>query len=135
LPAATVFQQFVYAPQAQLAPAYQSVPRRDESNALLREVNRLRQEVQQLRDEQRRSSQAAAVTPPKPAASTELVSLPIVLIFVDGRRMEVPGYVIVDRSLWAVTEPDLIEIPVSDLDLEATQTINGERGVRFPLPR
>ncbi len=92
---------------------------------LTREVQRLREE-QQLRDT--RQVQSAPAPPPEK-------TIPTILVFRDGRQIEVQGYAIVGQTLWALTEQSSTKIPISDLDLETTQRLNAERGIRFPLPR
>jgi hypothetical protein len=135
LPPADVFQPFVYASPIYTVEPHrpiQAIPSHDSKqvNELLHEVKRLAREVQRLREEQRQSSQ----TPPEPPQSTEETSLPV-LVFQDGRQMEVQGYAIVGQTLWAFTERSSTQIPIADLDLEATQKLNADHGVRFPLPR
>jgi len=136
LPPADVFQPFVYASPIYTAEPYgpvQAIPSHDskQANELLYEVKRLTREVQRLREEQRQLRQ----TPPEPPQSTQETSLPMVLVFHDGRQMEVQGYAIVGQTLWAFTERSSTQIPIADLDLEATQKLNADHGVRFPLPR
>ncbi len=136
LPPADVFQPFVYASPIYTAEPYgpiQAIPSHDSKqvNELLYEVKRLTREVQRLREEQRQLRQ----TPPEPPQSTQETSLPMVLVFHDGRQMEVQGYAIVGQTLWAFTERSSTQIPIADLDLEATQKLNADHGVRFPLPR
>ena len=138
LPPADVFQPFVYASIYNVQPygSTQAIPSRDTKlvNELIYEVKQLTREVQGLREEQRQSRQSLQ-TPPEPPQSTEETSLPVVLVFHDGRQMEVQGYAIVGQTLWAVTGQSSTKIPTTDLDLEATQKLNADRGVRFPLPR
>src|SRR5213594_586675 len=139
LQSADVFQPFVYASPIYTAELYGSIPAiasRDSKqvNELLHEVKRLKREVRRLREEQRQSRQSLQ-TPPESAQSTEETSLPVLLVFHDGRQMEVQGYATVDQTLWAFTEHSSSKILIADLDLEATQKLNADRGVRFPLPR
>ena len=134
LPPADVFQPFVYA----LEPygPIQAISPRDSKriNELLYEVKRLTRKVQRLREAQKEQRQLRQ-TPPEPPQSTQEASLPMVLVFHDGRQMEVQGYAIVGQTLWAFTERSSTQIPIADLDLEATQKLNADHGVRFPLPR
>ena len=134
LPPADVFQPFVYA----LEPygPIQAISPRDSKriNELLYEVKRLTRKVQRLREAQSQSGRSLQ-NPPELPQSTEETSLPVVLVFHDGRRMEVQGYASVGQTLWAVTEQSSTKIPITDLDVEATQKLNADRGVRFPLPR
>jgi hypothetical protein len=102
-------------------------------NELSYQVERLTREVQRLREEQqlRESGQGQPAPPP----SAEKTSLPVILIFRDGHQITVQGYAIVGQTLWALTEQISTKISITDLDLETTQKLNAERGIRFPLPR
>ncbi len=134
---ADVFQQFIYASPIYAVQPYGSIPNpsRDSNvRELLYEVKRLTREVRRLREEQRQPRQSLQ-TPPEQPQSTEQPSLSVMLVFHDGHQMEVQGYAIVSQTLWAFTEQNSTKIPIADLDLEATQRLNADRGVRFPLPR
>jgi len=102
-------------------------------NELLYQVERLTREVALLREEQqaRQTRQAA----PEPAPPSERTSLNTILVFRDGRQMEVQNYAIAGQTLWMFTEQSSTKISTADLDLEMTQKLNAERGIRFALPR
>ena len=57
-----------------------------------------------------------------------------VLIFRDQHHEEVQNYAIVGETIWTFTTQRTQKIPLSDLDIEATQKANDERGVDFRLP-
>lgn len=90
------------------------------------QVGRLTQEVEDLRQQQR--AQAA----PAPAPSS--IYSPVVLIFKDGRQMEVQNYAIIGQTLWVLDEKNSSKVSLDDLDLDATQHENRARGVRFSVP-
>jgi hypothetical protein len=48
--------------------------------------------------------------------------------------MEIQNYAIVGQTLWVLDEKLATKIPVSDLDIEATQQENHSRGMRFLAP-
>ena len=102
-------------------------------NELSYEVERLTREVQRLREEQQLLRESRQAPPEPPLAQTP--SVPVILVFGDGHQIEVQGYAIVGQTLWALTEQTSTRISVADLDLEATQKSNAQRGIRFPLPR
>jgi hypothetical protein len=101
---------------------------------LVGQVERLSREIEQLRIEQAEAAarQAAALSalPQEPAPPAP----PTTLIFRDGRRMSIQNYAIVGQTLWVLDEQNSTKIPLSELDLEATQKENRGQGVRFPLP-
>jgi len=67
---------------------------------------------------------------PDPAPAQE----PTVLVFKDGRQLEVGNYAIVGATLIDLTPGHSRKIAISDLDLDATRRQNENRGVTFQLP-
>lgn len=71
----------------------------------------------------------------EPAASPVVSAQPAtVLIFKDGRRLEVGNYAIVGTYLFDLTPGHRMKIDLSDLDLPATQKANDDEGIDFTLP-
>ena len=100
---------------------------------LSRQVERLTDEVEGLREEQASREQARqAALQPRP--SVEDKAAPTILVFRDGRRSEVKNFAIVGQTLWVFTEQRARKISVSDLNVEATKEVNAGRGVDFRLP-
>jgi hypothetical protein len=75
----------------------------------------------------------AAPTPPAPPAPPEPLD-PTTLVFKDGHKMEVDNYAIIGQTLYDMTPGHKRRIPISSLDLAATQRENDDRGVNFQLP-
>jgi len=121
----------------------QSAPPADygESERLLQEVEGLREEVRQLREEQssrQPARQENSLQPGRaaPTRSSAPVDEPAtVLVFRDGHRNEVQNYAIAGQTLWVFNERQAKKILISELDLPATEAANTERGVEFSLPR
>jgi hypothetical protein len=76
------------------------------------------------------SSSAATDPPSDPAPAQE----PTVLVFKDGRQLEVGNYAIVGAILIDLTPGHPRKIVIADLDLDATRRQNENRGVIFQLP-
>lgn len=74
------------------------------------------------------SNQSPAVDPPPP------IIPPTVLVFHDQHQQEIQNYAIVGQTLWNFGAQRTQKIPLSDLDLTATQKANDDRGVTFRLP-
>ena len=75
--------------------------------------------------------------PPQSASSEpapEPSQPPTVLVFKDGHQLEVQNYAIVGQTLFDLTSGHPRRIALSDLDLDATQKLNDDRGVSFQLP-
>jgi len=75
----------------------------------------------------RRGDDAAAETPQPPPQ-------PTVLVFKDGRKLEVGNYAILGQTIFDLTPGHSRKIALADLDLEATRQQNDDRGVTFQLP-
>lgn len=78
---------------------------------------------------------AAASLSPAPAASQPAQPQDSsVLVFRDGHQLEIQNYAIVGGTLYDFTPGHTRKIPLSQLDLPATQKANDDRGVDFSLP-
>jgi len=123
--------------------AIPAVPQTDvnSEHELAREVERLRDEVERLREEralhdtdrsaliiERQGDQYVKQRGSPPAMPAT------VLVFRDGRRVDVRNYAIVGQTLWAFSERQARKILLSELDLDATIRVNEERGLRFFVP-
>ena len=96
----------------------------------------------------RRGSGAASYIPPVkniprpqaiPSADVSTVDpdppqAPTLLIFKDGRKLEVGNYAIIGATLFDLTPGHSRKIALADLDLEATLKENDDRGVTFQIP-
>ena len=93
-------------------------------------LNNLTAEVESLREEQalRGSRNAYLPAPPEEAPPAAL------LVYRDGRQVEVQNFAILGKTLWVFSGPRTQQIPLADLDLAATQRANGEQGVDFHAP-
>ena len=60
--------------------------------------------------------------------------VPTLLIFKDGRKVEVENYAIVGDTLFDLTPGHTRKVAVADLDLDSTRKQNDDRGVSFQLP-
>lgn len=56
------------------------------------------------------------------------------LVFKDGRQLEILNYAILGQMLLDLTPGHARKVPLADLDLEATRTQNENRGVTFQVP-
>lgn len=133
-----LFAQPVFLPYPVYAtPSYQvaeqpSTTVSDRESDLARDVERLTDEVERLREEQALREPARQVPPQPPPLVEE--STPTILVFRDGHRSEVRNYAIIGQTLWVFTEQRARKIPVSDLDVEATRKVNADRSVEVRFP-
>jgi hypothetical protein len=78
---------------------------------------------------------AASVPPPAASETTPIANQPAtVLVFKDGRRLEIENYAIVGNTLYDLSGGARHKIPLADLDLGATTKANDERGIDFQVP-
>ena len=99
-----------------------------------REIDRLSDEVERLRDEQSRYA-APAPAPKTQAQSKPEAHEPTVLVFRDKHKQEVENYAIVGQTLWIFSEQRATKSPLSSLDVDATSRANDERGLEFRVPQ
>ena len=77
--------------------------------------------------------------PPAPAETAQPAEPPqeqpaTVLVFKDGRKMEVGNYAIVGATLYDLSDGRSKKVALAELDLPATVKQNDDRGVEFKVP-
>lgn len=118
-------------PQQQAATASTS-----DNSALVAEIQRLSDEVADMRYAQERASVRQQEPPPpgtslsvqQPAASTTFV-------LKNGQRLTAQNYAVTGQTVWVLNEHTAKKISLSDLDLNATQQVNAANGVELKLPQ
>ncbi len=75
-----------------------------------------------------------ADAPSAEASTPDDPPVPTWLVFKDGHKLEVGNYAIVGATLFDLTPGHARKIALADLDLDATQKQNDDRGVVFNLP-
>lgn len=121
---------------------YQSEPAVAESSAgapaeedpVVVQIANLTEEVRQLKNsgEDRQNSRPEVQAPAPTAAPAEApIEKPIsaVLVYRDGRKIEVDNYALRGQTLWVFLSQSMRKIPLSDLDLAQTRKLNEDRGV------
>ena len=134
-----LFAQPVFLPYSVYSAPYSQVAEQtpttvmDRGSDLAREIERLTNEVELMREEQVSREQVRQVAP-QARPSVEEKAPTTILVFRDGHRSEIQNYAVVGQTLWLFTEQRARKIPVSDLDVETTKKVNADRGVEFRLP-
>ncbi|HLJ27065.1 MAG TPA: hypothetical protein VKY85_10185 [Candidatus Angelobacter sp.] len=105
----------------------------DNNRELASEVEGLSDEIQAMRDEGRARAEARNNAASKGSSQREEANT--VLVFRDGRQLSVRNYAIADHTIWVLSNNSARKIPVSDLDVAATEQTNTNNGVEFRLPR
>jgi hypothetical protein len=101
--------------------------------ALSDEVNKLRGDINQLKEQ---TQALTAPPPPAPAAApapSEPPAPATVLVLRDGKQVETTNYAVMDQTLWNFSARPVQKIPLASIDLPASQKANSARGVDFSL--
>jgi len=104
-----------------------------EPDPLAAQVGNLAAEVEMMREDQALRDSRGARAPQSPAVSEEKLPTTL-LVYRDGHQVEVQDYAILGKTLWVFSDQTTRQVPLADLDLAATQNVNGERGVDFNAP-
>jgi len=108
-------------------------PETEQDTQLAAQVGNLATEVELMREDQAlRDSRGAPPTAPSVAGEEKPPAT--LLVYRDGHQVEVQDYAILGKTLWVFSNQATRRVPLADLDLAATQRLNGERGVDFVTP-
>lgn len=100
---------------------------------LTEQVGDLTAEVEMLNQSLAQQNSQAAPSAAPPAEAEEKPPA-TVLVYRDGHEVEVQDYAIQGQTLWVFSGQLTQQVPLADLDLAATQRVNGQRGVEFVPP-
>lgn len=102
---------------------------------LAQQIQRLSDEVEDLRDEQA-TSQREAREPVPPGTSMSAVNPAVATTFVfrDGHRETAQNYAIAGGTLWILNEHAAKKVPLTEIDVSATEQVNAANGVDVRLP-
>ena len=108
----------------------------DNSNdvQLAAEVQRLTDEVEDLRDEEARNRSDSRAASANTSITAKEPGLPVEFIFRDGRRISARNYAIAGQTLWILDEHAARKFSLADLDADATQQANAANGLDIHLP-
>jgi hypothetical protein len=99
------------------------------------EVQRLSDEVADLRDEEaRRYSQERAAAANSGASITAKEPTVTVFVFRDGKRITAQSYAIAGQTLWIFDEHAAHKFQIAELDGQATEKANAANGVEIHVP-
>jgi hypothetical protein len=109
------------------------VPEPEQDTQLATQVGNLTAEVEMMREDQAARDSRGAPSSEPPVAAEEKPPATL-FVYRDGHQMEVQNYAILGKTLWVFSDQRTRQVPLADLDLAATQRVNGERGVDFVAP-
>ncbi|MBZ5504548.1 MAG: hypothetical protein LAO78_03575 [Acidobacteriia bacterium] len=100
------------------------------------DVQRLSDEVEDLRNEerQRRYAEDRAAAGSGASLSAKAPAVATVFVFRDGHRISAQSYAITGQTLWIFDEHAARKLQMADLDASATEQANAANGVEFRVP-
>ena len=99
---------------------------------LARAVQRLSDEIEELRNEQRRGASPERTTPVP--SSSESMPARATFVLRDGHHLTAQNYAIAGQALWIIDEHQARKIDLADVDRSATEQLNAANGVDLKLP-
>jgi hypothetical protein len=75
-------------------------------------------------------------SPPEPGQPGKPESTPTAtLVFRDGHSEQIQNYAIVGNTLWVFTEDHARKIPIAQINTDATERANEQRGIDLHVPK
>jgi hypothetical protein len=103
---------------------------------LAMEVQRLSDEIEDLRKEQGQSQERASNQPPGTVSmSVQPPTTATTFVFRDGHRVSAINYAIAGQTLWIFSENMAKKVSLDDLDHAATEQVNAANGIYLYLPK
>lgn len=97
------------------------------------EVNRLRGDIRQLQSEKQTLAMPPSPAPAATPAPPEPPAPATVIVLRDGKQVETTNYAVMDQTLWNFSAHPVQKIPLTSVDLQASQKANSSRGIDFSL--
>ncbi len=106
------------------------------ANTLGRQIQNLSAQVRQLRSDQEAARAQQSAPPPDGAAAAEEPQIPpappIKLVLRTGQQIQVQDFAVVDGTFWDFTSQPTRKIPISNIDIPASQKATEDSGAEFP---
>jgi len=131
------YGDYGYGPPAQQQPVVVNTDNGNNGNsvALATEVQRLTDEVEDLRNEEnKRYSDDRSRAGSGTTSSAKEPAVATVFVFRDGHRISAKSYAIAGETLWIFNEHTARKYQIADLDASATEQVNAANGVEFHVP-
>lgn len=122
-----------YAAPPPPAPAVSSDNGSSNDVELTASVQRLSDEVEDLRSQNRELASRPEANP-NASLSAKEPGLPAVFLFKDGRKISAQNYAIAGTTLWIMDEHAAYKYSLSDVDANATERANAVNGVEIHIP-
>jgi hypothetical protein len=93
----------------------------------------LEAQVQQLSNQLSASEQQGVRVPMAPqTAPSAAPAVPITLVLRDGRHLQVQNYAVMDQMFWDFTTQPVKKIPLTSIDVAASEQLSAANGADFP---
>jgi hypothetical protein len=90
-------------------------------------------QIQQLSNQLNAAEQQGVQPPAAPqTAPAAAPAVPITLVLKDGRHLQVQNYAVMDHTFWDFTSQPVKKIPLTDIDIAASQQLSVANGAEFP---
>jgi hypothetical protein len=131
-----VLPAYPFMPDQAPPPAYDSESMPAPPSSVGVEIDRLKTEVDQLK--QQREAERPDATPEanavqSPSTPQEPEEPPTVVVLRDGRKLTVRNYAIMGHTFWDFSARPAKQLPISEIDVAASQRANEAQGIEFPL--
>ena len=104
------------------------------------EIDRLRTEVNELKQQREGEAEAEAYqrvpesrSVQHPATPVEPEEPPTIVVLRDGHKLSVRNYAIMGHTFWDFSARPAKQVPISEIDVAASQRANEAQGIEFPL--
>lgn len=122
-------------PEPQQQPVAVESPTSASDVQLAVQIQRLSDEIADLRGEQAlQRTQNRPAPPPGTSMSVVPPAASTTFVFRDGSRVSAQNYAITGQTLWVLSEHTAKKFPLANLDRPATEQVNAASGVELHLP-
>jgi hypothetical protein len=99
-------------------------------NLMGEQIQRLTDEIEQLRYAQQQPEQQAMIQ--APAAPPPPPVIPLTVVLRDGQKLQVQNYAVMDHTFWDFSKQPARKIPISSIDVSASSQATAASGGEFP---
>ncbi len=100
-------------------------------NLMGEQIQRLTDEIEQLRYAQQQPRQQAMLEAPAAAPPAPPV-IPLTVVLRDGQKLQVQNYAVMDHTFWDFSKQPARKIPISSIDVSASSQATAASGGEFP---
>lgn len=123
-----------YPPPPEPQPVAVESPTSASDVQLAMQIQRLSDEIADLRGEQALQRMQNRPAPPGTSMSVVPPAASTTFVFRDGSRVTAQNYAITGQTLWVLSEHAAKKFPLANLDRAATEQVNAASGVELHLP-